>query len=310
MARDLDGAIAERSRLLLGLLTIAHLDALGVTRQRRRTLVARGVLVPVHRGVLRHAAHPTSWRQAVLAAVLAAGEGTVASHCTAAALCPFDGVDRPRSIDVLVMYGRSVRSADGFVVHRTSDLGPADRDVRNGIPCTTPARTLLDIAPVVTPTQLEAALDDAERRGLVWRPHLRWRIDALRRHGRTGVPQVEALLDRSEGRRLGDSWLEQQALREIALAGLPAPRCQVRLRKVGGSIARVDLSWDDARLAVELAGHGTHATRRHRQADAERAARLGLAGWQVVQFTYEDVVERPNHVVAMIRAYLARATAA
>jgi very-short-patch-repair endonuclease len=310
MARDLDGAIAERSRLLLGLLTIAHLDALGVTRQRRRTLVAGGVLVPVHRGVLRHAAHPTSRRQAVLAAVLAAGEGAVASHCAAAALYAFDGVDRPRSIDVLVVSGRSARSADGFVVHRTSDLGPADRDVRHRIPCTTPARTLLDIAPVVAPTQLEVALDDAERRGLVRRPHLRWRIDALRRRGRTGVPQVEALLDRTEGRELGDSWLEQQALREIALAGLPAPRCQVRLRKVGGGIARVDLFWDDARLAVELAGHGTHATRRNRQADAERAARLGLAGWQVVQFTYEDVVERPHHVVAMVRAFLAMAAAA
>lgn len=310
MARDLDGAIAERSRLLLGLLTIAHLDAFGVTRQRRRTLVASGVLVPVHRGVLRHAAHPTSWRQAVLAAVLAAGEGAVASHRTAAALCRFDGVDRPPSIDVLVVYGRSARSADGFVVHRTSELAPADRDVRHRIPCTTAARTLLDIGPVVTPTQLEAALDGAERGGLVWRPHLRWRIDALRRHGRTGVPQVAALLDRTEGRGLGDSWLEQQALREIALAGLPAPRCQVRLRKVGGGIARVDLFWDDAHLAVELAGHGTHATRRQRQADAERAARLGLAGWQVVQFTYEDVVERPQHVVAMIRAYLATAAAA
>jgi len=310
MARDLDGAIAERSRKLLGLLTIADLGTLGVTRQRRRTLVAHGVLVPVHRGVLRHAAHPTSWRQAVLAAVLAVGQGAVASHRTAAALWRLDGFDPARPVELLVVRGRNVRAAECVVVHRTSDLGPPDRDRRHGIPCTTAARTLLDVAPLVTARRLEAALDDAERRGLVWRPHLRWRIDALRRQGRSGVPQVSALLDRTEGRGLGDSWLERQALRQVGLAGLPAPRCQVKLRKVGGGIARVDLFWDDGHLVVELNGHGSHATRRRRQADAERAARLGLAGWEVVQFTYEDVVERPSYVVATIRAYLAKAAAA
>jgi very-short-patch-repair endonuclease len=65
--------------------------------------------------------------------------------------------------------------------------------------------------------------------------------------------------------------------------------------------------WDDARLVAELAGHGTHATRRRRQSDAERAARLGLQDWRVVEFTYEDVVERPTYVVDMIRAYLDKA---
>ena len=86
------------------------------------------------------------------------------------------------------------------------------------------------------------------------------------------------------------------------------PRAQVKLRRRAGSsvktIARVDLFWDVAKLVAELAGHGTHATRRERQAGAERAARLGLAGWQVIEFTYEDVVERPRYVVDTIRAYV------
>jgi very-short-patch-repair endonuclease len=82
---------------------------------------------------------------------------------------------------------------------------------------------------------------------------------------------------------------------------------QVKKRKAGGGIARVDLFWDDARLAVELAGHRTHSTRRQRQSDPERAARLGLEGWTVVEFTYEDVVERPDYVVDIVRAYLRRA---
>ena len=255
---------------------------------------------------MRHAAHPPSWEQRVLAAVLAAGDGAVASHMSAAALWRFDGVPPTAEIDVTVARPRCPRAVPG-TVHRTLELGPADVEPRQLIPRTTAARTLVDIAGRLTPSQLEAALDDAERRGLIWRPHLRWRVNALRRRGRPGVPALADLLDRTEGRPLGDSWLEQAGIRLIVEAGLPVPRVQVELRKAGGGIARVDLLWDDAKLVVELAAHGTHASRRHRQSDAERAARLGLVGWQVVEFTYEDVVERPGYVVDMIRAYLDRA---
>ena len=70
----------------------------------------------------------------------------------------------------------------------------------------------------------------------------------------------------------------------------------------------MDLFWDDVRLVAELARHRTHATRRDRQTDAERAARLGLERWRLVEFTYEDVVERPQYVVQTLRSYLAQAT--
>lgn len=312
MAGALDGALAERSRELLGLVTIAQLDALGVSRQQRRTLLVHGVLVPVHRGVFRHVAHPVTWQQSVLAGVLVAGDQAVASHVTAARLWRFDGfrasparrVEAGVEVEITVPRVQRPRSRPGLVVHRSADLGVADREVRRLVPSTTAARTLCDISARLTTRRLEAVLDDAERRGLVWRPHLRWRIAELHRRGRSGVPQLEHLLDRTEGRPLGDSWLEQEALRIITRAELPTPRCQVRLRKVGGRIARVDLFWQPERLVVELDGHATHATRRQRQADAERAARLSLAGWRMVRFTYEDVVERPDHVVEMIRISL------
>jgi hypothetical protein len=87
-----DGAIAERARKSLGLLTIPQLDAMGVTRQRRRTLVARGTLVPLGRGVFRHCAWSGSWERLVLAAVLEAGPSAVASHLAAAALWRFEGM--------------------------------------------------------------------------------------------------------------------------------------------------------------------------------------------------------------------------
>jgi very-short-patch-repair endonuclease len=304
MARDIHGAIAGRAPKSLGLFTNGQLDALGVSRQQRRTLLSKGVLIPMGGGVVRHAAHPTSWQQRILAAVLAAGEGAVASHRSAAALWRLDGMEHAdTTINVTVARGRCPRSVPA-TVHRSLDLRPVDIEPRQLIPRTTAARTLLDIAPHLPLRQLEAVLDDAERRGLTWRPHLRWRIEELRRCGRPGVPAMADLLDRTEGRPLGDSWLEQAAIRHIVGSGLPVPRVQVKQRTAGGGIARVDLFWDAARLVVELAGHGTHATRRQRQSDAERAARLGLGNWTVVEFTYEDVVERPEYVVDMIRAYL------
>ena len=312
MARDLDGTIAERSRTMLGLVTGSTLDAIGISRQQRRTLIATGVLVPLGGGVLRHAAHPLTWHQTALAGVLAAGAGAVACLHTGAAVWRFDGIAPPPAPDVLVPFGRHPRGGPGRV-HRTRDLTVADVDRVGLIPVTTAARTLCDLSAVLPPDRLEAVLDHAERRGQIWRPHLRWRLDALRRCGRSGLPGLAALLDRTDGRPLGDSWLEQEAIRLIVHAGLPVPRVQVSLRRRArgdGSrpaIARVDLLWDDARLVAEIAGQGTHATRRERQGDAERAADLALGRWRVITFVYEDVVERPRYLVETLRAHLALA---
>jgi hypothetical protein len=309
MARALDGAIAELAPKTLGLLTTSQLDSLGCSRQMRRTLVARGVLVPLGHRVFRHAAHPRSWHQRVLAAVLTAGPGAVASHLTAAVLWRLDEID-PGPIDVTVPRARAPRRVPAMV-HRV-DLGPADIDRRPGlIPRTTPSRTLIDLAAILDEHAMETALDSAERDRTIWRPQLRWHLDQLRpppgRPARPGVRALNALLDRTEGRDVGDNWLEQETIRILDRAGLPLPRAQVHRYKHGGGVARVDLWWDRARLIAEVEGHRTHSRRRHRQADHERAARLGLADHRVVGFTYEDVRERPNHVVSIIRAYLDRA---
>jgi very-short-patch-repair endonuclease len=306
MARHVDGAIAELAPKTLGLLTYCQLDALGVSRQQRRRLVATGVLVPVGALVVRHAAFPTSWEQRMLAAVLVARDGALASHMAAAWLWRFDGI-RPGPVEVTIPRDRNARSVPG-TVHRSARIEPADMDLRQLIPKTSATRTFLDIAPRLGARQLEEVLDGAERDGKIWRRRLRWDIDRLRHAGRAGRPgmaAVQALLDRTEGRPLGDSWLEQEAIRLVSATGLRMPRVQVKRRTHGGAIARVDLWWDRETLVVELAGHGTHATRRQRQADDERAARLGLCGWAVVEFTYEDVVERPDYVAAMIADHLA-----
>jgi very-short-patch-repair endonuclease len=294
MARALDGAIAELAPTTLGLLTTLQLDSLGCTRQMRRTLVACGVLVPLGGGVFRHGAHPRSWHQDALAAVLVAGPGGVASHLTAAVLWAFDEI-APGPIEVTVPRARAPRRVPA-TVHRV-DLGPADI----GEPYPDRPRG---------GARRAGARDGPRRRGARPRhlapaaPVAPRPAAARTRPPRPGPRALTALLDRTEGRDLGDDWLEQETIRILDRARLPRPRTQVHRDKHGGGIARVDLWWDEARLVAEVEGHRTHSSRRHRQADHERAARLGLTEHRVIGFTYEDVRERPHHVVGIIRAYL------
>jgi hypothetical protein len=233
-----DARAADLARAALGVVTSDALAASGVTKAQVRTLVAHGVLVPLVSRVYRHRAWPPTWRQAVLAAVLAGGAaGAVASHMAAAALWGFDGI-APGAVEITVPRHRNPRDVGGKV-HRSSDLVAADVDLRQLIPRTTPARTLLDIAPRLDLAALEQAVDGAARDGLIWLPHLRWRVDELRRPGRPGVSRLLTVLARTDGRADAETWLEQQALRLIRAAGLPAPRCQLT-RRPGGRVARLD----------------------------------------------------------------------
>ncbi|HLM64191.1 MAG TPA: DUF559 domain-containing protein [Acidimicrobiales bacterium] len=294
-------AIAERASEQLGLVTVDQLGNLDITRQTRRTLVRRGALVPLGPQVLLVSGHPPSWRQHLLAAVLEAGDGAVASHMAAAALWGFAGV-RSGTVEVTVAYDRRPRGVTG-ALHRSRDLTAVDVGRHGPIPVTTPSRTLIDVAPRLGRRQIEDIVDQAARDGLIRLPYLRWRLEQLRRPGRPGVARILAVVPPDRPRRDEESWLERRTLDVLRDAGLPPPRCQARLRH-GGGMARVDLLYEEARLVVEVDGHATHSTRRQRQADAERQARLVAAGWRVVRVTYEDVVERPDHVVAVVAELL------
>lgn len=295
MAGDGLQAVVESAGGSLGLITSSELRRLGFTARQEAGLLRRGVLRRVARGVHSLAGAPASPRQRLLAATLSAGPGAVVSHLAAAAVWGFDGL-RPEGIEISVPRSRNPRSVDG-VVHRVSDLLAVDVTAAGPLPVTTPARTLLDIAPALGASQLEEAFDGARRRGQVHLPFLEWRLDQLRRHGRPGVSALEGLLHREHTSARAESWLESAFLRLLRDGFLPPPRVQVVKALGGGGRVRLDGFYDDQRLVVEVNGHGSHATRRQRQADAERRARLLATGLRVVDFTYEDVTERPQHVL-------------
>jgi very-short-patch-repair endonuclease len=269
-------------------------------RERR---LASGVLVRAGHRVLRVAAVPATWEQAVLATSFDVGTHGCASHMTAAALWGFAGV-RPGAIELSVPEARSPRPSRGRV-HRVAELDEVDRTRRAHFALTTPERTLVDIAARTTPEQLGNMVDQAARDGLLTAGSVAATLDRLRGPGRVGVRRLDAALGLPTAHQRTDSWLERRLLRILAGAGLPAPRTQVVLDKGGGGVARVDACYDIERLVIEVDGHRTHSTRRQRQADAEREAHLVAQGWRVVRFTYEDVTGRPDYVVATVRLLLA-----
>ena len=298
-------AIAERATTQLGLVTTDQLSGLGVTEQARRTLEVRGRLERLGTRVWHLPGHPASWHQRLLAATLEAGPDAVVSHLAACAWWRFEGIS-PGAIEITVPRSQRPRRIPALV-HRSRDLLAVDIDRNGGLPVTTPSRSLVDAAPRLTRDQIEAAVDVGARTGLVWVPYLRWRVDELRRQGRSGVVKLLDVLPQEATREREESWLERRVSKVIRDAGLPPPRCQARLRHSGGA-ARVDFVYEEARLVLETDGHATHATRRQRQADAERSSRLMAEGWRVVRSTYEDVVERPAYVVDTIRAFLGLST--
>ncbi len=299
MVRHLNGAIAERSRTQLGLITRPQLFELGVTDDRLWHLTTTGALVRVEPGVFRVGGAPTSWEQQLTAGVLGLGRGAVVSHLAAAALWRFDGVSRA-AVEFTVPRSNRNRIAVGRV-HSTLHLEDEDVDERSGIPVTSATRTIVDSASMLARRALETVVDSACRDKLTSEEQLLDRAIRLRRPGRSQLFLVLGA-DRDTGRP--HTWLERELLRILRQAGAPLPRTQTVLT-AQGKVARVDAFYEDQRLIVEVAGHRTHSTRRQRQADYERRLRLEQAGNRVVEFSYEDVTERPDYVVSTILARLA-----
>jgi len=148
-------------------LSRAHALKCGVSPRTIDRRLATGVWEPLYPGAYRLAGSPRTWRQSLLAACLAWGEGAVVSHCAAAALWGFPGF-LARIVELSVPRGR--QRAHRGTVHRPVSLAAVDVTTIDAIPVTTVARTLIDIAACVPPEVVEEALDDVLRRELVTIP--------------------------------------------------------------------------------------------------------------------------------------------
>jgi len=287
----------------MALLTLEQARDAGYSLRQVQHRRETGCWEQMHDGVYRVAGVPPSWEQRVLAACLAAGPGAVASHRSAARIWRIDESHRP-VVELSVPSGRQPR-LDGVIVHRSGDLGPGVSTIRDGIPVTTPVRTLLDLGGVQGARAVERSLEVALGRRLVTLEGLRTTLDSVARRGRRGVGVLRMLLDkRSEGDDLSESVLEARMLGLCREQGLPAPICQHEVHHRTRFVGRVDFAYPADRVAIEVDGYESHSSLDAFRRDRARQNELVGLGWTVLRFTWDDVVHHPALVAKAVTCVL------
>lgn len=195
-----------------------------------------------------------------------------------------------------------VEGAHGIRVHQTP-LDPGDVRLREGLVLTTPVRAAWDIATLEPPDDAIAILDAMVRDRLLTANELRTRV-ALS-GGLWRVTRVRQAVDLVDGR--SESPPESRIRVAVIRAGLPRPIPQFEVRVDGIFIARVDLAWPDAKVAVEYDG-SHHADVLQMRRDRRRLNGLVHAGWTVIHATALDLAD-PTTLVEQIRAALRRTAA-
>ena len=232
-----------------------------------------------------------------MAAVLACGVGAVVSHRSAAhlyGLLPYPA--QVRAVEVTVP-GRKLAPRSGIDVHRTRSFDRRDVRTLDGIPVTSPARTLLDVA-VTAPDELDAAFDEAVFRKAVRLPQLSDMI--ARAAGRPGVRALRELVEAESDGNRNRLEAEKRFRKLIRAAGLPPPTPNARIGRFV-----VDFLWPQHRVAVELDGFATHGRRRAFEGDRARDADLQALDYKVIRVTWRQLTSEPYVVIARVAAILA-----
>jgi hypothetical protein len=232
------------------------------------------------------------------AAALAAGTGASVSHVTSGVLWDLK-VPRDPEAHVIVDPERRLR-IPGLRTHRLP-LAESEMAVIDGIPCTSLLRTILDCLLWLPEEAGRAMTVDALRRGLVSVDQLR---TALRHTGqRHGLSRAWAVI--AEIGAGAHSEAEVRVHSVFRRAGVGGWEANAPVFDVDGLIGIVDLLFAAARLVVEIDGRAYHSDEIAFQRDRTRQNRLIAAGYRVLRFTWDDVVRRPDHVLAAVRQALA-----
>jgi very-short-patch-repair endonuclease len=291
--------LAEQAAGQHGLITREQAAQLGLTDAALRWRCGTGSLRALHAGVYVVGGAPDTWHQRMLAGCLAAGGLAVASHRSAARLWGLLGEDD--LVELSVLRPKGPRPA-GVLWHRSRDLVPEHTTVRQGVPVTNPMRTLVDLGAVFRPWIVEDALDRGLSTRLFRVPAVEGLLHEVARPGRRGCGVLRKVLDeRALGSAPPDGLLEPRMARLLRDHGLPPAVFQ---HVVSGTGARVDFAYPAARLAIEVDGYEVHGTPRAMAADHQRQNRLVLAGWDVIRFTWTQVVRHPTQVAADVRRAL------
>jgi len=269
----------------------AHQKGLVIREQLCACGLRRGAIAHRLKNGRLHRRHPgvylvghTSLEQfaAEMAAVLYFGGHAILSHRTAALVWGL--VETPPDQISLTIVATDRRSRPGLRLHRAAGIDPREVQACHGLPLTSPARTLLDLAGEASSGELEDALAKARGGRLVDDDEIRATIN--RSPTRRGVSRLRGLLD--SGRRSGftRSKAERRLRALVRAAQLPQPLVNVPL--LGYT---VDFLWPEERVVLEVDGLGYHLGAAAFRRDRRRDQRLTAAGYLPMRATWDDLTK-------------------
>lgn len=291
----------------LGLVTTSGALAIGISENELHARSRSGVLMRVYRGVYVSglwlaSGREMSFEQRALAACLACGPGSFASHGTAGAIWEMTERRPDAAVSVTVPASRRPR-VPGIRIHR-SGFRSSEYGMRRQVPVASPSRTLLDLAAELGRDDLERAADEAFRRKLVQPEGLLAYLGADHLRNAKGIATLRGIAGSRLADAVPESVLETEMVLLIRRYGLPEPQRQVRL-VVGGRRVRFDFAYPDHMLALEVDGMAPHLERERWEADHARNNATSLRGWRVLRFTWAQVTASPTYVAMTIADALA-----
>jgi Protein of unknown function (DUF559) len=281
-----------------------------VSAGQLRWAVQRGVLVRVGRGVYACAgmARDAAGKQSLqVAAALAAGHpGAAGSHHSAAVMHGLDLLGRlPPGTTVTHAPGMgSGTRRTGARVH-VAALPDDHVAVLGGVRVTSVARTVVDLARVSSFRSGVVVADSALRGTLTTKAELRSVLAACARW--PGIRRASQVVEFSDG--LAESALESISRVAFRDHGLPAPELQAWVGGDKGVIGRADFLWRRYATVGEADGAVKYASPGRAMSQLRRDASLRAAGFEVVHFTWDEIVRVPGQVAASIRAAFQRSAA-
>jgi len=286
---------------------ISRSDALatGLSNRHVQHRLASGLWIAVHAGVFRHASHPETPEQQILAAVLAAGPGAAASHQAAAYLWGLlTWSEAGRRAAVTVQRPASPRP-HGFDLHRAVELDRARVRHQKGIPCLDPLQTLAGLGAGSDGVLVDRAIDRALAKRLVTMKAIELELVRQSRQGRRGVGILRQRLA-SRGYIGGPhpSVLESRALAFLARYRIPVERSEVVVGPEGEY--RVDFSLVPP-VMLEVDGYVWHFSPEHQDRDHERRNRLKLLGIDLYVTNWRQLSRREAELADLLRQATDRA---
>jgi hypothetical protein len=296
-----DDALAQVAARHHGVFATRHLVALEFSHDACKARLGSGRWTLLYDNVYRMGGAPPTWRGDLLAACWAAGSTALASHQAAAALRQLPS-GREGVVEITCDRWRRTRHR-GLVVHESLRIDEEDRDEVDGIPCTSVARTLFDLARKLSPVMLDANLDSALRRDLVSLDELRRTSTRLATKGRPGGRKFRAAIEARTGTTTLPESVPERVLADMLIRqGLPAPVHQFVVRdSAGGFVARVDLAYPDWMVVIEYDSIEHHTGTAAHIRDSTRRDAIGDVGYTVLTATVADLRDRGARLARLIR---------